>query len=254
MPIPIMQHRKERRAPPVSKAPAGHLPAGRAQFLYEDSDLIVVDKPAGLPVIAPEGSRAKTLYDIVTAHMQKTNQRGRAAVVHRLDRDTSGVMLFAKNARTKKALMDNWNKLVHKRGYVALIEGTVPAECGTLDSWLIENHTGQVYETKPGTRGALRAITHWKTIPQPCVTRYTLVELELETGRKHQIRAQLAAIGHPVAGDARYGARTDPASRLCLHAHLLEFEHPFTHKVLVFESPVPKVFYQSENPGPHGRL
>jgi|YelNatPaOPRAMG01_1025707.scaffolds.fasta_scaffold05664_10 23S rRNA pseudouridine1911/1915/1917 synthase len=254
MPIPAMQQRKKRRVPPFSKSPASHFPAGRIQFLYEDSDLIVIEKPAGLPVIAPEGSRAKTLYDIVTAHMQKTNPRGRAAVVHRLDRDTSGVMLFAKNARTKKALMDNWNKLVRRRCYTALVEGTMPAECGTLDSWLIENRTGQVYETKPGTRGALRAITHWKTIAASEGTAYSLLELELETGRKHQIRAQLAAIGHPVAGDARYGAHTDPAGRLCLHAHLLEFEHPFTHKVLMFESPVPKVFYQSENPGLNGRL
>jgi 23S rRNA pseudouridine1911/1915/1917 synthase len=130
-----------RQAHPGPQTPRRHCPV---QFLYEDIDVIVADKPAGLPVIAPEGSRTKTLYDIVTAHMQKTSPRGRAAVVHRLDRDTSGVMLFAKNARAKKALMDNWNKLVHKRGYVALIEGTMPAECGTLDSWLIENRAGGV--------------------------------------------------------------------------------------------------------------
>jgi RluA family pseudouridine synthase len=220
------------------------LHTGRVQFLYEDSDLIVVDKPAGLAVIAPEGSRTKALYDIVTLHIQKTNPRGRAAVVHRLDRDTSGVMLFAKHARAKKALMDNWNKLVRRRCYTALIEGLMLSEAGTLDSWLMENRAGLVYEVKPGTRGAQRAITHWKRLAEPEGLPYSLLELELETGRKHQIRAQLAAVGHPVAGDVRYGARTDPAGRLCLHAHLIEFEHPFTHRVLVFESPVPKVFQQ----------
>lgn len=219
-------------------------PGGRVQFLYEDRDIIAVDKPAGLAVIAPEGSRAKTLYDIVTLHIQKTNPRGRAAVVHRLDRDTSGVMLFAKHARAKKALMDNWNKLVRRRCYTALVEGSMSSEAGTLDSWLMENRAGHVYEVKPGTRGALRAVTHWKTLAEPEGVPYSLLELELETGRKHQIRAQLAAVGHPVAGDIRYGARTDPAGRLCLHAHLIEFEHPFTHRVLVFESPVPAVFQQ----------
>jgi Pseudouridylate synthases, 23S RNA-specific len=114
--------------------------------------------------------------------MQKTNPRGRAAVVHRLDRDTSGVMLFAKNARVKKALMDNWNKLVRRRCYTALVEGLMPSETGTLDSWLIENRAGQVYETKPGTRGALRAITNWKIIAAAEGAPYSLVELELETG------------------------------------------------------------------------
>lgn len=213
---------------------------GKVEFLYEDRDIIVVDKPEGLVVIAPEGSRAKALYDIVTAHIQRTNPRGRAAVVHRLDRDTSGVMMFAKHAKAKKALMDNWSSLVKERGYTALVEGPMPEDRGTFDSWLAENRAGQVYETGPGARGALRAITHWKCLGE--AGRYSLLELSLETGRKHQIRAQLSAAGRPVAGDFRYGARTDPLGRLCLHAHLLVVEHPFTHQIMSFESPVPKAF------------
>ena len=215
---------------------AGH----RIEFIYEDKDIVVVEKPEGLAVIAPEGSRAKTLYDIVTAHIQRKNPRGRAAVVHRLDRDTSGVMIFAKHAGAKKALMDNWNGLVKERGYTAVVEGSIVGTEGTFDTWLIENRAGQVYGTSPGTQGALRAITHWKVLASN--RRYSLVSLSLETGRKHQIRVQLSEAGYPVAGDPRYGAKSDPLGRLCLHATILGLEHPFTHDRYSFESPPPEGF------------
>ncbi len=215
-------------------------PRQRIEFLYEDKDIIVIEKPEGLPVIAPEGSRATSAYDIVTAHIQRTNPRGRAAVVHRLDRDTSGVMVLAVHAAAKKILMDNWDELVKERGYTALVEGRMKGESGVFDSWLLENRGGQVYTTKPGTPGALRAITRWKLIGAG--QRYSLVSLSLETGRKHQIRVQLSDAGHPVAGDKRYGARSDPLGRLCLHAHLLVLEHPFTHEEFGFESLPPESF------------
>lgn len=210
------------------------------EIIYEDSDVIVVEKPAGLPVIAPEGSRGKSLYDLITRHIQKRNPHGRAALVHRLDRDTSGVMMFAKNPQTKKILMDNWNSMITRRAYTALIEGQLPAEEGILDSWLMENRAGQVYEVPAGTHGALRAITRWKVLKTS--PKFSLIELELETGRKHQIRAQLSAAGHPVAGDSRYGARTNPCGRLCLHACALEFEHPRNHALMRFESQYPEEF------------
>ncbi len=244
-----MNDRKHRRTPnhPHENPPApshqGNTPRPRRQnsrffeILYEDSDLIVVEKPEGLPVIAPEGSRGKSLYDLVTRHIQKRNPHGRAALVHRLDRDTSGVMMFAKNPQTKKILMDNWNALIKKRTYTALIEGQLPAEEGILDSWLMENRAGQVYEVPAGTHGALRAITRWKVLKN--LPKFSLVELDLETGRKHQIRAQLSAVGHPVAGDSRYGASSNPFGRLCLHASALEFEHPRTHRVMRFENQLP---------------
>jgi len=213
------------------------------EFLYEDRDIIAVDKPAGLAVIAGRGSREKTLYDFVSRHIERTNPHGRAALVHRLDRDTSGVMIFAKHAKAKKALMDNWNELVKERVYVALVEGRMAGDSGTYDSWLAENSAGTVWQTDPGAPGALRAITRWRLLSGD--KYYSLVELSLETGRKHQIRAQLAADHHPVAGDQRYGARTDPAGRLCLHARLLVLEHPFLHKVFRFESEVPECFYRA---------
>lgn len=221
-----MQHRR----------PAG----GRVEFLYEDRDIIAVEKPEGLPVIAPEGSRTKTLYDLVTARIQRKNPHGRAAVVHRLDRDTSGVMIFAVHAGAKKALMDHWNELVLERCYIAVAEGRFALDHGTFDSWLVENRAGIVYEAPPGSPGALRSVTHWSVIASN--GRYSLVFLSLETGRKHQIRAQLSAAGHPVAGDPKYGARSDPLGRLCLHAVLLGLEHPFTHERFSFESPPPDSF------------
>lgn len=215
-------------------------PGHRIEFIYEDNDIIVVEKPEGLAVIAPEGSRAKTLYDIVTAHIQRRNPRGRAAVVHRLDRDTSGVMIFAKHAGAKKALMDDWNGLVKERGYTAVVEGSIVGTEGTFDTWLVENRAGQVYGTSPGAQGALRAITHWKALASN--RRYSLLSLSLETGRKHQIRVQLSEAGYPIAGDPRYGAKSDPLGRLCLHAHLLVFQQPFLKELLRFESPAPQAF------------
>ena len=215
-------------------------PGHRIEFIYEDNDIIVVEKPEGLAVIAPEGSRAKTLYDIVTAHIQRRNPRGRAAVVHRLDRDTSGVMVFAKHAGAKKALMDNWNDLVKERGYTAVVEGSIIGTEGSFDTWLVENRAGQVYGTSAGAQGSLRAITHWKVLASN--RRYSLLSLSLETGRKHQIRVQLSEAGYPIAGDPRYGAKSDPLGRLCLHATILGLEHPFTHDLFSFESPPPEGF------------
>jgi 23S rRNA pseudouridine1911/1915/1917 synthase len=214
-------------------------------FLYEDKDIVVVDKPEGLPVIAPEGSRARTLYDIVTDRIRRTNPKGRAAVVHRLDRDTSGVMVFAKHAAAKKVIMDNWNTLVAERGYTAVVEGRLGGDSGVFDNWLVENRGGQVYVANPGAPGAQRAITRWNLLAAG--SKYSLISLSLETGRKHQIRAQLADAGHPIAGDQRYGARTDPLGRLCLHAHLLELDQPFTHEQFSFESPAPEAFSRLVN-------
>ncbi len=213
----------------------------RIRYLYEDDAIVVVSKPVGLPVIAPEGSRVKNLYDIVTAHLRERTPRARPAVVHRLDRDTSGVMMFAKSALGKKALMSRWNELVRERVYVALAEGVFDADAGRFDSWLLENRAGTVYTVEPGTHGALRSVTDWRVLRTS--PRFTLLELSLETGRKHQIRAQLSAAGHPVAGDSRYGARTDPLGRLCLHASLLTIEHPFSHQLMRFEDPPPERFH-----------
>jgi 23S rRNA pseudouridine1911/1915/1917 synthase len=212
----------------------------KIDFIYEDQDIIVVDKPSGLAVIAPEGSRGRSLYDIVTDRIRIKNPKGRAAVVHRLDRDSSGVMVFAKNAIAKKVLMEHWNEAVTLRRYVALVEGTAIEESGIFDSWLKENAAGTVFDTRPGEHGALRAVTRWRSLGSGA--GYSLLELELETGRKHQIRVQAASAGVPIAGDSRYGASTDPIGRLCLHATVLAVRHPRTGDELRFESPAPTRF------------
>lgn len=213
---------------------------GEVQFLYEDENIVAVDKPEGLPVIAPEGSRAASLYDIVTDHIRKRNPHGRAAVVHRLDRDSSGVLVFAKNAETKRELMGNWATLARERRYVALVEGEIAEDSGRFESWLVEVGPNRVRVAEAKEKGALRAATDYSVISRG--NGYSLLELSLETGRKHQIRAQLAASGHPIAGDARYGAHGDPAGRLCLHATLLILESPADHEVHTFTSPVPDSF------------
>lgn len=231
------------RRPGTPGRPTGGAPRpGRPTILYEDEDLVIVDKPAGLPTIAPEGAsgRSRSLYDWVTEHIRRRNPKGRAAVVHRLDRDSSGVLVFAKGAAAKRQLMSRWNELALSRRYVALVEGVPPGESGTLDSWLRENKAGTVYQTPPGVPGSLRAVTRWKVLEAG--GGYALLELELETGRKHQIRAQLSAAGHPVAGDPRYGARTDPAGRLALHAVSIELERPAGGGPVRAESPVPESF------------
>ena len=221
-------------------------------FVYEDDEIIVADKPEGLAVIAAGGSRSRSLYDMVTERIQVRNKKGRAAVVHRLDRDTSGIVLFARNARMKTILMGSWNELVKLRRYVAVVEGAPSPAQGVMEHWLLEATVGRVSVVPAGTRGALKAVTAYRTLRTG--DAFSLLELELETGRKHQIRAQLAALGHPVAGDERYGSRTDPAGRLCLHAALLELQLPYGDRsTRRFESPVPDCFLDAiRSPGGTG--
>ena len=209
-------------------------------MIYEDADIVVVDKPEGLPVIAPEGGRGRNLLDFVTQRLRRRNPKARAAVVHRLDRDSSGVMVVACNARAKKILMDEWAGRALDRRYVALVEGRMAAESGRLDSWLVEAGPSRMRQAAPGERGALRALGSWSLIEAG--DAYSLVEVSLETGRKHQIRVQLAASGHPIAGDEKYGSRSDPGSRLMLHANLLVLVHPTSGETMSFESPAPPSF------------
>ncbi len=241
---------KERKAP-ARAAPARRPTGGRPEvgFIYEDEELIAVDKPEGLPVIAPEGG-GRSLYDIVTARLRRANPRARAAVVHRLDRDTSGIVVFAKSAEAKRLVMGGWDELVAERRYVALVEGRVEGEGGLLDSWIAEAGPSRMRVAASGERGALRALTRWRLVRAG--PRYSLLELKLETGRKHQIRVQLAAMGHPVAGDARYGAGSDPLGRLGLHAEVLDMTNPMSGKRFRLESPCPPSFLEavlSRGPG-----
>ncbi len=212
-----------------------------------------MDKPAGLPVIAGDGSRAKCLLELVTAALRRKNPKARAALVHRIDRDTSGIVVFAKSGEAKRLLMGDWERLVTERRYLALVEGRMEGASGRLDSWLVEAGPSRVRLAEAGERGAKRALTQWKLLAS--ARGFSLVELELETGRRHQIRVQLAGIGHPVAGDERYGARGDPLGRLGLHAASIALENPVSGTAVRVESPCPPEFLALlELPPARGRL
>ncbi|MDR0839147.1 MAG: RNA pseudouridine synthase [Oscillospiraceae bacterium] len=208
-------------------------------ILYEDAEIIVFNKPAGLLSIATERERENTAYRMLTEHVRSGDARGRIFVVHRLDRDTSGVLLAAKTEGMKRLLQDNWAELVKTRGYTALVEGRLAERSGTLRSWLRETSTHVVYES--GVEGdGVEAVTEYRVLRESAA--YSLLDIRLKTGRKNQIRVQLGGIGHPVAGDKKYGAATSPIKRLGLHAHLLEIEHPVTGELMSFAATLPGVF------------
>lgn len=209
------------------------------KVLYEDNDLIVIDKPAGLLSMASDQEKTYTAYHQLTDYVRQTNPDARIFIVHRLDRDTSGVMLFAKNEESKHRLQDNWKDMMVDRAYVAVVEGKVEKKAGSIKSWLKETKTKLMYSSSIPQDG-LEAITHYKVLQ--ATPKYSLLELRLETGRKNQIRVHMKDIGHSIAGDKKYGAATNPLGRLGLHAHILAFKHPVTGDLMRFETEVPKKF------------
>lgn len=209
------------------------------KIIYEDTDLIVVDKPAGLLSMASDSEKQNTAYHQLTDYVRLSHPDQRIFIVHRLDRDTSGVMLFAKNEAVKRALQDNWKDAVVDRAYIAVVEGQVKKKSDTIKSWLLETKTGLMYSSS--TKGdGLEAITHYRLLKAS--DKYSLLEVRLETGRKNQIRVHMKDLGHPIAGDKKYGSTTNPCGRLGLHAHLLSFHHPVSGELLRFETEVPKTF------------
>lgn len=208
-------------------------------ILYEDQDLLVVEKEAGLLSIASEQEKHETAYAMLTEYVRRENPKGRIFVVHRLDRDTSGVMLYAKTEQAKELLQNTWEESVESRTYIALVEGAVRKPEGTVTSWLKESKTLKMYSS-PYPNDGQKAVTHYKVLKQN--GEYSLLELELETGRKNQIRVHMEDLGHPIVGDKKYGSRKNPLGRLGLHAFAIAFRHPITGSTLRFESKIPKTF------------
>jgi 23S rRNA pseudouridine1911/1915/1917 synthase len=210
--------------------------AGGIRIRHEDAAILVIEKPAGLLSIASASEDEKTAYAILTHHVRHGNERARERVwiVHRLDRETSGVMVFAKTEAAKAALQTSWESAEKK--YFAVVEGAPPQEAGTLENWLDESNPLKVYVGGSGPQ-MRHAITHYR-VAKNAKTR-TLLEVTLETGRRHQIRAQLAHVGCPIVGDGKYGAETNPVRRIALHATTLRFPHPVTGQPLRFDSPLP---------------
>lgn len=213
----------------------------KLRILYEDDIIVVVEKKEGLLTMATvRESDEMTAYSILKSYLRKGNPRAELYTVHRLDRETSGVLLFAKTKDAQFSMQSHWHEIVTKRCYVALVEGEPQKADDTIISWLTENKKSYKIHSSWTNNGGQQAITHYTILQSN--GEYSLLSVELETGRKNQIRVQLAAIGHPVVGDKKYGSGTTPIKRLALHAQLLEFIHPITHKSMRFETPVPKEF------------
>ncbi len=207
-------------------------------ILYEDNYIIVIDKPYGLLSIANDKEKNITAYRMVSDYMKKSNKKNKIFVVHRLDQDTSGVLMFAKNQSIQKALQDNWNTITKKRGYIAITSNKLEGS-GTIESYLAENKEGFVYSTKNKEIGSL-AITHYKVLKSN--NHYSLVEILIDTGKRNQIRVHLSELGYPIVGDKKYKAKDNSLKRLCLHANTLEFIHPITKKLTIINSPMPNIF------------
>jgi 23S rRNA pseudouridine1911/1915/1917 synthase len=220
------------------RGPRAVLPPGLIH-VYEDDDVIVVDKPAGLLTIATERERERTAYTHLMAHARARRPLGRVFVVHRLDRLVSGLLVFATSPAAKRTLQAQFAAHTVERAYLAVVEGRPARAEGTITSRLLDDAPGRVRETRRPGRGRL-AVTRWRV--RRAGERHALLEIRLETGRRNQIRVHLANAGHPIAGDAAYGCRTDPWGRLALHAHVLGFDHPRTGVRLRFVSPAPSAF------------
>ncbi len=232
----------------TSGAPKHELKHPRLKVVYEDDYLIVVEKGVGLLTVPTfAGSKETSVFSLLRHYVRQDNPRAGIYVVHRLDRETSGLLVFAKTPELQEYMRTYWRQLVTKRTYVALVEGILTPLEGKITTWLTEDkRTTRVYSSDTDDGGKV-AITNYKVIRQTAASEsqsgYSLVELNLETGRTNQIRVHLSSKGHPVVGDRKYGnGSTTTIDRLALHARILEFVHPVTEQTVHFETPVPRAF------------
>jgi 23S rRNA pseudouridine1911/1915/1917 synthase len=209
-------------------------------LVYEDEHLLVIEKPADLLTIATDAEQERTAYRLVFSYLAAKRPPVRPLIVHRLDRQTSGLLVLAKSVAAKRDLQSQFAARTVTRGYVAVVEGRVADDAGTLEDRIVQSSALRVRRAGPKEEGARLAVTRYRVRERGPTT--TVLDVTLGTGRRHQIRVQLAALGHPIAGDRTYHAKTDPIGRLCLHATTLGFVHPATGKRVQFESPVPPAF------------
>lgn len=206
-------------------------------IIYEDNSVIVVNKREGLLSVSTAKVRERTAFHILSDYLKKSDPRNKLFVLHRLDRDTSGLMMFAKTRAVQEKMQSNWNEMITERTYVAVVEGRPEKDSDLITTQLKENAEARVYVVADGGKDAITRYHLLRTNE-----KYSLLELNLETGRKNQIRAQMEYIGHPIAGDYKYGAETDPTGRLMLHAQRLYFIHPETGEEMRFDTRIPDSF------------
>lgn len=227
----------------------------KLKIVYEDDHLIVVEKQCGLlTVAATPGGREATALSILKDYVRREDRRNSVFVVHRLDRETSGLLVFAKTQQLQEYMREWWHQLVTKRTYVAVVEGLVEKDADTITTWLTSDPRTTMVYSSPVDDGGKKAVTHYRVVKRTESrgtkekdrqngAAYSLLELNLETGRTNQIRVHMASIGHPVVSDRKYGSgNTAPLDRLALHARILEFTHPVTEQTVHFETPVPRAF------------
>ena len=213
--------------------------ADRVRIIFEDDSVIVADKPAGLLTMATDREKEKTLYAFLRAHLNSKRPPEKLFIVHRLDREASGLLVFAKSPEAKERLQDQFKNHSAGRTYIAVVEGRVKENDFTVRSYLAENAAYRVYSTPNKKVGAL-AVTHVHVLKRNSKT--SILQVRLETGKKHQIRVHLSERGHPIVGDTNYGSRSNPIRRLALHGANLSFKHPLSGQLMSFDSPYPKVF------------
>lgn len=223
----------------IAKRPIRKKENNSLKIIYEDDEIIVINKPYGVLSVASDKEKCVTAYRMVTDYVQQKDKHNRVFVVHRIDKETSGVLMFAKNNKLKEELTNNWNELVQKRGYYAVCEGVFKEKSMHIENYLKQNSLNLVYITK-NSKGAQKAITDYKVIKEN--DKYSLVDVDIKTGRKNQIRVTLGSLGHYILGDDKYGEPANPINRLCLHAYELKLIHPLTKKTLTFKAPIPKEF------------
>lgn len=208
----------------------------KLNILYEDKFIIIINKPHNLLTIATEREKERTLYNYVYEYLKQKNKNNKVFIVHRLDKDTSGIVMFAKDEKTKMFLQDNWNSF--KRNYVAVVHGKVKNKKGIIKSYLEETKTHLTYSVKD--KNGKLAITEYEKVLEN--KKYTMLSLNLKTGRKNQIRVGLSDMGNPIVGDKKYGIKKDPIRRMALVANKLEFIHPKTKEKIVIDIDIPDSF------------
>lgn len=207
-------------------------------IIYEDKNIIVVNKPTNLLTVGTLKEKEKTLYHIVSTYLKTLNKNAKVFVIHRLDKETSGIVMFAKSEKIKKLYQDNWDSLAKYRGYVALVHGEIGKEEDTIIQFLKENNNFYVYATNDTT--GKQAITYYKVLKSN--KNFSLLEIEIKTGRKNQIRVAMKSINHPIVGDNKYGNDTKYTNIFGLHADKLIIKNPITNKVMTFKTDIPLTF------------